>query len=323
MKVKDVTKLLSPVTLQKIQDNYSLALDIPISIKDLEGNTVVHPSSHSKLWNMIRNNPLVQELFAEQLRQSIEKSLRTGQIVLFERHPDCHAFLAPIYASGKIIAFFLSGLVRFGNPSMDNAEKFSGALNVEIDSYLDAFLSLPFFTRERFDAAANLIRIISSTIFSLEDQGSEIKEMNVEMRAKNEKLNEIIKLANNKLHTSVNLYKQIFDTVNDGIYLGDLESGTFLEINEAGAQILGYPSPKELIGKKVANCYLDPNNRKKFEEVLLAKNQVSNWIAHLRLPNGLEKFVETNATLFLDEQTGHHVIQGIFRDLGERQHRKI
>jgi PAS domain S-box-containing protein len=323
LKVKDFAKLLSPQTLQKIQDNYSMALGVTLAIKDLEGQTLVPPSVHAKLWNLIKSNSRVQEVFAEQLRQSIEKSLRTGQIVIFERHPDCHAFLAPIYASGKIIAFFLSGLVRYGNPNMEIAERISATLHIDIDDYLDAFLSLPFFTRERLEASANLIRIIGSTIFSLEDQGSEIKEINVEIREENQKLNENLKKAHSKLVTSANLYKQIFDTVNDGIYLGDFDRGTFLEINQAGAQILGYKSPAQLIGNKVANCYVDPDHRNKFEEALRSHKQVSNWIAHIRLPDGREKFVETNATLIKEEQTGTTVIQGVFRDLGERQHRQL
>lgn len=323
MKAKEITKLLSPQTLQKIQDSYSLALGLPISIKDIEGNTLLPSPNQGKLWDLIKGNTQLQNVFTEQLFSSIEKCLRTGQIIIFERHPDCYAFLAPIYANGKIIAFFLSGIVRFGNPDLDQAEKNSDTLHIDIDTYLDALLSIPFLTRDRLEASANLIRIIGSTIYSLENQGTEIKEKNHEIQVENLKLNENLKKTASQLLLSENRYKQIFDTVNDGIYLSDFEADTFLDINKAGAQILGFNNPFEIIGKTISNCYVDPPNRQKFKELLQKEHTVNNWIAHIILPNGQQKFVETNATLIKDEQTGKYIIQGIFRDLGSRQHRAL
>lgn len=323
MKVKDATKLISQQTLQRIQESYSLALGLPISIKDIRGNTLVPAASQGKLWDLIKGNTELQGVFAEQLFNSIEKCYRTGQIVVFERHPDCHAFLAPIYAGGKIIAFFLSGMVRFGNPNLDTAEKASNTLHIEIDTYLDAFLNLPFFTLDRLQASANLIRIIGSTIYNLEGLGSEIKEKNQEIQEENHKLNQNLLQTANKLLVSENRYKQIFDTVNDGIYIADFDKDTFLEINQAGAQILGYKNPHELIGKIISKAYANPNHRQNFKDILIKEKKVSNWIVHVLLPDGQQKFVETNATLLTDEQTGKQIIQGIFRDLGSRQHRSL
>jgi PAS domain S-box-containing protein len=310
-------------TLQKIQDNYTVALGIPIYIKNLEGSTLTLPNKPGKLWDLIHRNPQAENEFLTQVKEAIDKCNRTGQIVLFERHPDTESFLAPIYASGKIIAYFIGGLVRYGNPNLKNAELQAKLLNVSTDEYLDAFLNLPFFTRERLEASANLIRIIGSTIYSMENQEQENRELNHEFQEKNQQLAKNLEKTAKELSISENRYKQLFDTVNDGIYTSDLNDQTFLDINNAGAKILGYDSPQDLIGKKIDNMYVFPRDRDNFINILKSKGHIRNWLAHIITPSGEEKYVETNATVIHDEKNNRDTIEGIFRDLNFRQHRSV
>ena len=323
MKIKEIKKLFSLQTLQKIQDNYSTALGIPIYVKNSDGESITLPSNPGKLWELIHNNKPAFEHFSHLLTNAIEKCNRTGQIVLFERFPDSQTFLAPIYANGKIAAYFIGGLVRFGNPNIEKAEKQSELLGISIDIYLDAYLNLPFFTKERLEASANLIRIIGTTIYSLENQGCEIKEQNEEMKEKNSQLAKTLEQATKKLVHSENRYKQLFDTVNDGIYISDFDNETFLDINLAGARILGFESPKDIIGKNIRDLYVFPRDRENFNNILKSKGTIKNWIAHIKTPAGEERYVETNATVIRDEKTDKTLIQGIFRDLNMREHRPL
>lgn len=316
MKLKDINKMLSQQTLQKIQDNYSTALGIPLSIINNEGETITLPSNQSKLWNLIKDHPILGIGTKKELFSSIQKSERTGQVVIFERHSDCFGFTAPIYANGQIIAYFVGGFVRFGNPNIENAERFAKQLNIEIDTYLDAFLSLPFFTEEKLEASAKLIKIIGSTIYTLEEEGSEIRE-------KNNELNKDLKITTDKLISTEYRYKQIFDNAYDGIYISDFLDGTFLEINSSGAKILGYNNANEVLKKRVEDCYVNPDKREQFKKIIISKGKIANWIAHIKTPSGEEKFIETNATITTDKKTNRQVIHGIFRDLGPREHRAI
>ncbi|MCC6643872.1 PocR ligand-binding domain-containing protein [Candidatus Peregrinibacteria bacterium] len=316
MKLKDQRINLSLQVLQRIQDNYSTALGIPISIRNQEGELITKLSQPSKLWALIHSSAEAEKKLVNLLKIAIEKCNRTGQVVIFERHPDTYAFLAPIYVGGEIIAFFIGGLVRFGNPNLEIATEQSAILKIDLDTYLDAYLNLPFFTKERLEASANLIKLIGSTIFNLENQGSENKAKNRLITRKNEELT-------TQLQESQNLYKRIFDTVNDGIYLADLEQGTFIDINPAGAQLLGYQSPTDLIGKVVRNLYVNPSERDHYLEKLKAQGVISKWPAHIRTPSGEERYFETNASLILDQKTGKQIIQGIFREILPREHRQI
>ncbi len=323
MNIKEINKLLSQQTLQKIQDNYSTALGIPLTIINSDCETLTEPSNQSKLWNIIKDHPEFGIGSEDKLVDSIHKCERTGQLVIFERHTNCFGFCAPIYANGQIIAYFVGGFVRFGNPDIDTAEKFAQKLNIEIDTYLDAFLALPFFTEEKLEASAKLIKIIGTTIYTLENEGSEIREKNQEFQKINLKLNKNLQQATNQLIASENLYKQIFDNVNDGIFVSYIEEGTFHEINKAGAQILGYKTPKQVINKKVSDCYATPKDRTEFENKLQSSGKVTNWIAHIITPQGEKKYLETNATLIKDNKTGRQLVHGIFRDLGPRKHRSL
>ncbi len=170
MKLKEIKNLLSLQTLQRIQDNYSTALGIPISIRNEEGEPLTKLSNVSKLWDLIHSRPFAETKLTTILKEAIEKCNRTSQVIIFERHPNTHAFLAPITNNGRVIAYFVGGLVRYGNPDLNIAEQQAELLQVDLDIYLDAYLHLPLFSKERLEASANLIKIIGSALSSLDQR---------------------------------------------------------------------------------------------------------------------------------------------------------
>lgn len=306
MQLKEINNLLSLQTLQKIQDSYSTALGIPISIRNAEGEALTKLSNASSLWNLINAHPAAEAKLITILKEAIEKCNRTSQIVLFERIPDTQAFLAPITTNGRIIAYFIGGLVRLGNPNLAIAEQQANLLSVDLDIYLDAYLHLPLFTKERLEASANLIKLIASTIYSLDNKPCKTPPP----------------ATPDKTDATSERYKHFFEKANDGMYLADAKNGTIIDGNLSGARLLGYKSPKELIGQKIENLYVFPEDRQTFLKIILSKGAIENWVAHLLTAKGEEKYFEINATLIKD-QTGREIIQGVFRDINPRQHRSI
>jgi PAS domain S-box-containing protein len=316
LKLKEIQKILSLQTLQRIQDNYSTALGIPISIRNTtEGELITKLSNVSKLWSLIQRTPEVETKLMNILKDAMDKCYRTGQVIIFERHPDTQAFLAPIHLGGRIVAFFVGGLVRFGNPDMQIAAEQAQKLGVDLDTYLDAYLSLPFLNKERFEASATLIKLIGNTISTFETEGSEIKVKQQEMQQKNLQLAKNLEKTSKQLDSSLDRYKQLFDTINDGIYLANFNEETFIDINQAGTAMLGYKNPQELLGKKVGELYVNPQERFKYIEILKEKGTIKNWIAQIQTPFGEKKYLETSATLITDKHTGKILMQGIFRDI--------
>lgn len=206
---------------------------------------------------------------------------------------------------------------------MEIAAEQTDLLGIELDSYLDAYLSLPFYTKERLEASANLIKIIGNTISTFEFEGSEIKVKQQEMQQKNVQLTKNLEKASKQLDHSQHRYKQLFDTINDGIYLADFYEGAILDINQAGTRMLGFKKPHDLFGKKISELYVHPTDRNKYLDILREKGTIKNWIAHIQTPSGQEKYFETSATLITDKNTGKTLIQGIFRDYNHREHQSI
>ena len=64
-------------------------------------------------------------------------------------------------------------------------------------------------------------------------------------------------------------YRELFGSVKEGIYQSEPGvEGVFTFINKAGAELLGYSSPEEVIGTKVKNIYVDPEDRRRLCEKL-------------------------------------------------------
>ena len=58
-------------------------------------------------------------------------------------------------------------------------------------------------------------------------------------------------------------YRLLFNSLKEGVYQCEPEvDGVFTWVNQAGAEILGYKSPEEVIGTKVKDIYVNPDDRK-------------------------------------------------------------
>lgn len=163
-----ITDLISLRTLQKIQDNFSDALGISVSMRDLNGQLITQISNMSKLWEYIETQPRIKELWSEPSQKAWEECLSTGDIVIYERKAGTYTFTTPIAINGKVMGFFVGGLVRLGNPNMELCKQEAKTLGLELDQFLDLFLQLPLVTIEKFRAAGNLLKVIANTISTLE-----------------------------------------------------------------------------------------------------------------------------------------------------------
>ncbi|MBI5677067.1 MAG: HAMP domain-containing protein, partial [Planctomycetes bacterium] len=64
-------------------------------------------------------------------------------------------------------------------------------------------------------------------------------------------------------------YRELFNSVKEGIYQSEPGvEGVFTFINKAGAELLGYSSPEEVIGTKVKSIYVDTEDRRRLCEKL-------------------------------------------------------
>ncbi len=115
-------------------------------------------------------------------------------------------------------------------------------------------------------------------------------------------------------------YRELFNSIKEGVYQSEpTEDGVFISINQAGAEILGYKSPEEVIGMKVKDIYVNPDDRRKIVEKLTKEGIWKSFASLCKRKNGDLFYLERTSNLVTDEKGKPIRIDGIFRDITERK----
>ena len=124
------------------------------------------------------------------------------------------------------------------------------------------------------------------------------------------------KRAEEALRESEERYRQLIETMQDGIYRSSHE-GKFLEVNPAMVKILGYSSKEELMAIDIKKqLYFDPDDR---ESAALEEKLVEIAVFRLRKKDGSEVWVEDHGRHVLDENGNILDHEGVLRDVTERK----
>ena len=122
-----------------------------------------------------------------------------------------------------------------------------------------------------------------------------------------------------ELQESERHYKQLLNSLKDGIYQCEpAEDGVFTWINQAGAEILGYSSPEEVVGTRVKDVYVNPDDRKELVEKLEKEGVWRDFTSYCKRKNG-ERFISERTCNLVRDENGKSIrIEGVFRDITER-----
>jgi len=147
-------------SLEKIQKEFSLALNLPTSIRDKEGKLLAPASNPTKFWSLLQKQVENDPEITNALKEAFEICTRTGQPVIFKRFLDTYTFTIPVSIDNEVNAFYVGGLVRFGNPNLNLIAKTAIEYNLNEEELLEAYLEISLFSKERLQAAANLLTLI-------------------------------------------------------------------------------------------------------------------------------------------------------------------
>ena len=127
------------------------------------------------------------------------------------------------------------------------------------------------------------------------------------------KAEEIIKQSEKK-------YRTLFENM-PGVYYRADRKGNVIMVNPPGVKLLGYNSPKEIIGKNLAkDLYYIPEDRKSFlEELKKRKGSVKDYEVTLKKSDGTPVIVSTSSHYYYDKEGNIAGVEGIFMDITERK----
>ena len=119
------------------------------------------------------------------------------------------------------------------------------------------------------------------------------------------------------LKASEERYRKLFENIGDGAFQVDPE-GMLTDINRAGALILGYKNPEELVNeRKIWSFFASPEECEEIKTMVLRDGEVKQRLTRYRGCYGAFGWLET--TLRCRIVDGQIVgFEGIFRDVTER-----
>jgi PAS domain S-box-containing protein len=114
-------------------------------------------------------------------------------------------------------------------------------------------------------------------------------------------------------------YRRIFEGSHDMIFSTDLD-GRILDINQAGAELLGYKTKAQLQERlKAEDLYRNPADREKFLARIMREGFVKDYEAKFKKRDGSPMHVLISSRKYENSDTGAIEIEGIIKDISQRK----
>ena len=124
----------------------------------------------------------------------------------------------------------------------------------------------------------------------------------------------------NELRESEEHKRDLLDSLKEGIYQCEPGvDGVFTWVNQAGAEMFSYKSPDEMVGTKVKDIYVDPDDRKKLVEKLEKEGVCRHFESFCKKKDGTRFYMGRSSHMIRDEEGKPVRIEGIIRDTSERK----
>ena len=111
--------------------------------------------------------------------------------------------------------------------------------------------------------------------------------------------------------------RRIIENLQDPLYKTDM-NGAFTYLSPASERLAGY-KPEDLIGRHIAEFFIDPSRREDFVNLVLRNGYVTDYEAEWKHRNGSLVWISTNAQLLRDEEGNPTGVEGIARNITERK----
>jgi two-component system cell cycle sensor histidine kinase/response regulator CckA len=128
------------------------------------------------------------------------------------------------------------------------------------------------------------------------------------------------KQAEESLRESKEKYASLANNLNVGIYRNVIgPNGKFVEANPTIVKMFGFNSREDFLKVKVSDLYNNPDDRKKYNEILLKEGSVRNHELQLRRKDGTVFTGSVSAVLVKNESSEIKHSEGIIEDITERK----
>ena len=127
-----------------------------------------------------------------------------------------------------------------------------------------------------------------------------------------------LKQSQEALREAEEKYRRIFEKSKDMVFITSVD-GKFIDVNQAGVEILGYENKEELLKIFVKDTYFNPEDREKFIYEIANQGFVKDFETKLKRKDGTPIDVLITANVRKDEE-GHIIgYEGIIKNISFRK----
>ncbi|MCI1945016.1 PocR ligand-binding domain-containing protein [Clostridium luticellarii] len=164
--------------LQEFQDNFAKSVGMAAITSDDTGKPVVKGSEFTDFcMKLTRGCRIGNERCEECDKNGGIESYKTGKPVVYSCHAGLVDFAAPIILKGKVIGSMLGGQVLTEKPDEDKFRKIAEEIGVDPEEYIKALRKVKIIKRDRIEAAANVLYMISNILSKLGYNQYELKNI--------------------------------------------------------------------------------------------------------------------------------------------------
>jgi len=113
-------------------------------------------------------------------------------------------------------------------------------------------------------------------------------------------------------------YRRIFENSKDMLFITSVD-GKFIDVNQAGAEILGYENKEKLLGTKSTQTYFNPEERRRFQGEINQEGFVKDFEVKLKREDGTPIDTLITASVRKDKQGQIIGYEGIIKDISTRK----
>lgn len=151
--------------LQGFQDDFATAIGVASVSVDVEGKPVTRGSQFTRFcMDYSRNSEIGNDRCIECDRQGGEEAARTGKPSVYECHAGLIDFAVPILLEGRQIGSIIGGQVLDSEPNLEKYEKIASEIGIDSEAYVEAVREVKVLTRERIEAAANVLWTVANNM---------------------------------------------------------------------------------------------------------------------------------------------------------------
>ncbi|MEN6412056.1 MAG: PocR ligand-binding domain-containing protein [Veillonellales bacterium] len=160
-----LTDVIDIEFLQRFQDDFAKGMGLASVTVDVDGNPVTDPSYYTRFCeNYTHSTECGDKRCAESHKKGGEEAARIGKPVVYECHAGLIDFAAPIMLEGRLIGTILGGQVLIDSPQEEKYRRIAKEIGVNADEYVGAVNEVSKLSKERIEAAANVLFIVANSM---------------------------------------------------------------------------------------------------------------------------------------------------------------